>query len=163
MHHSFIPTSIPRGRVWQCVIAIVLGLAIFFIARPADAQSPAVRYERALAREKAARAMTGTSVNTLRTIARSYEAIVNAYPRSGYADNALWQGAGLLHLAYERSGSVTDLQNARRLLNWLKREYPKATLARQVDARLNALKTGPKAPARPATVSIRVRCGARIS
>src|SRR5262245_49529491 len=152
MYHSFIPTSIPRGRVWQCVIAIVLGLAIFFIARPADAQSPAVRYERALAREKAARAMSGTSVSTLRTIARSYEAIVLAYPKSGYADNALWQGAGALALAYERSGSVTDLQNARRLLNWLKREYPKATLAKQVDARLNALKTGPKPAARPSTL-----------
>jgi N-acetylmuramoyl-L-alanine amidase len=152
MHHSFIPTSNSRWRVWQCILAIVLGLAIFFIARPAEAQSPSVRYERALAREKAARAMTGTSVTTLRTIARSYEAIVHAYPRSGYADNALWQGAGVLQLAYERSGSVTDLQNARRLLSWLKREYPKATLAKQVDARLNALKTGPKPAARPATV-----------
>ena len=153
MHHSFIPTSIPRGRVWQCVIAIVLGLAIFFIARPADAQSPAVRYERALAREKAARTMTGTSVGTLRTIARAYEAIVHAYPRSGYSDNALWQGAGLLQLAYERGGSLTDLQNARRLLNWLKREYPKATLAKQVNARLNALKTGPKPATRAPVVA----------
>ncbi len=133
MHHSFI-TVVPRGRVLQCLVAIVLGLAIFFIAAPADAQSPAVRYERALAREKAARTMTGTSVATIRTIARSYEAIVHAYPRSGYADNALWQGAGMMQLAYERSGSVGDLQNARRMLSWLKREYPKATLAKQVDA-----------------------------
>ncbi len=151
MHHSFI-TVIPRGRVLQCLVAIILGLAIFFIAAPAHAQSPAVRYERALAREKAARAMTGTSAATIRTIARSYEAIVNAYPRSGYADNALWQGAGMMQLAYERSGSVGDLQNARRLLNWLKREYPKATLAKQVDARLVALKAGSKPAARPAAV-----------
>ena len=57
MHHSFIPTFMSR-RLWQCVVVLVLGLAIFFIAAPADAQSPAVRYERALAREKAARAMT---------------------------------------------------------------------------------------------------------
>src|SRR6188474_1988858 len=152
MHHSFI-TVVPRGRVLQCLVAIVLGLAIFFIAAPADAQSPAVRYERALAREKAARAMTGTSVATIRTIARSYEAIVHAYPRSGYADNALWQGAGMMQLAYERSGSVGDLQNARRILNWLKREYPKATLAKQVDARLVALKGGSKPAARPAAVA----------
>ena len=68
MHHSFI-TVVPRGRVSQCLVAIVLGLAIFFIAAPADAQSPAVRYERALAREKAARTMTGTSAATIRTIA----------------------------------------------------------------------------------------------
>jgi N-acetylmuramoyl-L-alanine amidase len=151
MHHSFIRT-VPRGRLWQCVIVIVLGLAIFFMAKPAEAQSPAVRYERALAREKAARTMTGTSAGTLRTIAKSYEAIVHAYPRSGYADNALWQGAGLLQLAYERSGSLGDLQNARRLLNWLKREYPTAPLAKQVNARLNALKAGPKSTARPAAV-----------
>ena len=152
MHHSFI-TVVPRGRVLQCLVAIVLGLAIFFIAAPADAQSPAVRYERALAREKAARTMTGTSAATIRTIARSYEAIVHAYPRSGYADNALWQGAGMMQLAYERSGSVGDLQNARRMLSWLKREYPKATLAKQVDARLVALKGGSKPAARPAAVA----------
>ena len=151
--HSSISSFIPRGRVRQCIVAIVLGLAIFFMAQPADAQSPAVRYERALAREKAARAMTGTAATTLRTIARSYEAIVHAYPRSGYADNALWQGAGLLQLSYERSGAVGDLQNARRLLNWLKREYPKATLAKQVDGRLNALKAGPKSSVRPAVAS----------
>jgi N-acetylmuramoyl-L-alanine amidase len=97
--------------------------------------------------------MTATPVNTIRTIARSYEALVHAYPRSGYADNALWQSAGLMQLAFERSGSVSDLQNARRLLNWLKREYPKASLAKQVNARLLALKIGPKPAARPVTAT----------
>jgi N-acetylmuramoyl-L-alanine amidase len=159
MHLPINPFSIPRSRIWQCLVVIVLGLAIFFIAAPADAQSPAVRYERALAREKAARAMTGTSVTVLRTIARSYEAIVHAYPRSGYADNALWQGAGVLQLAYERSGSVGDLQNARRLLSWLKREYPKASLAKQVDAKLVALNGRSKPAAKPTTVAAAKRPG----
>ena len=137
------------------ISSIVLGVAILFVAAPASAQSAAVRYERALAREKAARAITGTSVRTLRAIAGSYEAIVRAYPRSGYADNALWQGASVLQLAYERGGSITDLRNARRLLTWLKREYPTAALARQANARLVALNGSPKPAAKPATAAAR--------
>jgi N-acetylmuramoyl-L-alanine amidase len=118
-------------------------------AAPAVAQSAAVRYDRALAREKAARSKE-TSVATIRAIAKYYEGIVRAYPRSGYADNALWQAAGLLQLAHERTRSSADLQGARRLLTWLKREYPTGSLARQVDGRLAAL--SPKPAPRRATV-----------
>jgi N-acetylmuramoyl-L-alanine amidase len=128
------------GAVWIATVAA---------ASPADAQSAATRYNRAVAREKAARAAASTPA-TLRTIARSYEEIVRAFPRSGYSDNALWQAAGLLALAHDRTAARSDLDGAARLLLWLKREYPTSSLAKQVDARIAALRGQPKAPARAA-------------
>ena len=46
------------------------------------------------------------------------------YPTSGYADNALWQAAGLVTAAYQRFDDDADLRTALRLLQWLTSEYP---------------------------------------
>jgi N-acetylmuramoyl-L-alanine amidase len=135
----------------RTLAAVLAGLAWLALAAPVEAQTAAVRYQRAMAREKAARAATAPSLATRRRVATAYEGIVRAYPRSGYCDNALWQAAGLLALAHERRGAAADLAGARRMLAWLKREYPTSSLARQVDRRLATLRTPPKpAPAKPA-------------
>ncbi|MEO8071187.1 MAG: N-acetylmuramoyl-L-alanine amidase [Acidobacteriota bacterium] len=124
------------------VFAAAVGAAALAIATPAFAQKAATaQYQRVLARETTARANAATPVATERAIARSYEAIVRAYPKSGFADNALWQGAGMLERAFERSKDKRDRDNATRLLLWLKKEYPTSAFAKRVDARLQTAGT----------------------
>jgi N-acetylmuramoyl-L-alanine amidase len=124
------------GDVIRCVAA-VLATAILLPAT-AQAQSAAVRYERALAREKQVRASEPTAA-ALRAAAKAFEAIVHRYPVSGYADNALWQAAGLLKFSFDRSGDAADLANAARLLTWLRREYPSSSLAKEAAALLSTM------------------------
>src|SRR5690606_27352758 len=91
------------------------------------------------AREQAARRQAAPSLTTLRSIATAYEQIVRRYPRSGYSDNALWQAAGVLQLAWEREGQARDRDKAVSLLEWLRREYLSRSLVRRVDGRLAEL------------------------
>ncbi|MCC7043797.1 MAG: N-acetylmuramoyl-L-alanine amidase [Acidobacteria bacterium] len=152
----------PSAFIRFFTIAIVLSAGGLALAAPAAAQTAQVRYERALAREEAARNAAPT-LTALRSIATAYENIVRAYPRSGYADNALWQGAGVLQLAWERAGQARDKEQALRLLQWLRREYPSSSLVRQVSSRTAALnrpragaasaRTPPPPAARPAAAS----------
>src|SRR6478672_5023037 len=67
-----------------------------------EGSTAAQMYERAQAKEQVARAAEPPAVKELRLAATAYEQIFRSYPKSGYADNALWQAAGLLSLAYER-------------------------------------------------------------
>jgi N-acetylmuramoyl-L-alanine amidase len=105
----------------------------------AHAQSATTAFQRAQAREQAARKASTPAPATLRSIAASYEVIVRKHPTSGVCDNALWQAAGLLQLAYERSSVPRDRDAAVKMLQWLKREYPTSTYAKQVDDRVSAL------------------------
>jgi N-acetylmuramoyl-L-alanine amidase len=106
-------------------------LLLLTVAMPTEAQTAAAeQYERVFAREDVARATPSPALATLRAVASSYEAIVRRYPRSGYADNALWQAAGLLQLAYARFGQPADREKATGLLAWLRKEYPSSSLAR---------------------------------
>lgn len=117
----------------------------------ASAQTADVRYERALAQEQAAREQAAPSVATLRAIATAYEAIPRRYPRSAYADNALWQAAGLLELAYEGGRNARDRDRAIALLQWLRKEYPSSSLKRSAEGKIAGLTPGarPPVPAAP--------------
>lgn len=95
-------------------------------------------------RETTARAAAVPVPATLRSIAVGYENLVRRYPKSGYADNALWQGASLLELAYDASKAKRDKDAATRLLTWLKREYPASALAKQ--AALKLARSEPTSP-----------------
>ncbi len=92
-----------------------------------------------MARERTIREDSTPALTTLRSIATAFEGVVRRYPRSGYADNALWQGAGVLQLAWETGGVARDRESALRLLTWLRRECPSSTLVRQIGARTTAL------------------------
>ena len=105
------------------------------MAAPLGAQSAPARYEAAMARETQVRAEGGT-VRVLRALVAQYEDIFEKYPKSGYSDNALWQGAGVAMLAFERYGQDADRRTALRLLQLLQEHYPGGTLARQVPARI---------------------------
>jgi N-acetylmuramoyl-L-alanine amidase len=116
-------------------------LLVLIVAPPALARQAAVadQYERTLARERNLRELTRPSLETVRGLARDYERLVVKYPASAYADNALWQGAGLWSLAYDVSGEETDRRESMRLLTWMRREYPASSLNREVAGRLAAL------------------------
>jgi N-acetylmuramoyl-L-alanine amidase len=138
------------GAVMKTVAAAII---VLISATGAAAQSAPARYDAALKREAHVRA-SQPSAGVLRSVIAQYEAIVRAYPRSGYSDNALWQAAGVAWLAYERFGQEADRRTAVRLLEQLRRSYPTGTLAKQVPARLaemSAPAAGRRAAAPPAS------------
>jgi len=136
MTMAYTPTRI-MGRLSTTIAAAVVMSVLASSA--AAAQSAMAAYQRAQAREQAARKSAAPAPAALRSIAASYELIVRKHPSSGVCDNALWQGAGLLQLAYERSSATRDRDAAVKMLQWLKREYPRSAYARQVDDRMTAL------------------------
>jgi N-acetylmuramoyl-L-alanine amidase len=118
--------------------------------RIASAQSVRTLYTRALAQERTLRdAGSPPTLARLRRAIAAYETIVRRYPASAYCDNALWQGANLSLLAYERFGDARDWQRGRRLLVQLREEYPSSSLRSRVDGTLrqfDAAKLAQSAP-----------------
>ncbi|HXH06612.1 MAG TPA: AMIN domain-containing protein, partial [Vicinamibacterales bacterium] len=96
-------------------------------ARPAEAASARDLYARALAQERAVRT-PGTPRGAILRVVQAYRQVVRRYPASGYSDNALWQAAGLLALAYQRFGREADRIAALDALEHLAREYPSSSL-----------------------------------
>ena len=121
----------------------LLAACVLWPAGP-RAQTPAATlYEQAQAAEQTARADSPTSPDSLRKVAKTYENLVLRYPTSGYADNALWQAAGLFTTAFQTSADGADRQQAERLLKWLKQEYPSSPFVKRVDGALQALGQAP--------------------
>ena len=127
------------------LIACALSAIVAGTAAPAAAQSARVRYERALAQEKTLRSGNATPA-ALRAAAKTFEGITRRYPVSGYADNSLWQAAGLFKLAFDKSGQAADRQEAERLLTWLRREYPASSLVKPAAALLGEIAPAPAPP-----------------
>src|SRR5215471_3706805 len=133
--------------------AVVAGVLILLacVFRPigsrAQTQTAATLYEQTQAAEQTARADASPSLESLRKIARTYESLVLRYPTSGYADNALWQAAGLYATVFQTSADAADRQQAEKLLKWLKQEYPTSPFVKRVDAALQALGPAPAGPA----------------
>ncbi len=118
------------------LLAATIGTAMPAAAAPAAAAR--TLYARALERERVLREENGRpTLQRLRGLVATYEAIVRRFPGSGYSDNALWQGGQVALLAYERFGQASDRRNAERLLMQLKRGYPSSSLASRVDGALN--------------------------
>jgi N-acetylmuramoyl-L-alanine amidase len=110
----------------------------------AFAQSAAqALYEQTQAAEQTARADSQPALDGLRKVARTYETLVLKYPTSGYADNALWQAAGLYASAFQQSADANDRQQAERLLKWLKQEYPSSPFIKKIDGVTQTLTAAP--------------------
>ena len=80
-------------------------------------------------------------LDRIRTTVGAYEALVREFPRSGYSDNALWQGALLSADAFWEFGESRDRATAVRLFAMLKSQYPSSSLIPQIAGhvtRLNA-------------------------
>ena len=127
--------------------AVLLALLLWMLDSSVDAAQTTAEemFQRAEARA-AALADASPSLDAIRSAARAYEVVVMTYPKSGYADNALWEAAVLMSRAFDQSGDAQDRQKAVKLLQWLSREYPASPLVRQADARAIALQASP-APA----------------
>jgi N-acetylmuramoyl-L-alanine amidase len=83
----------------------------------------------------------GMLLDRLRTTVGAYEALVREFPKSGYSDNALWQGALLSADAFWQFGESPDRTTALRLFGLLRSQYPSSSLIPRVAghvSRLNA-------------------------
>jgi N-acetylmuramoyl-L-alanine amidase len=133
-----------RHRLHAAVpAAAVLAAVILAVPAPVSAQTAGTLFERAQARE--ASALKSASAATLRAAATAYENIVRRYPTSGYCDNALWQAAELMRLAYEKSAAAADRDKAERYLTWLRDEYPHSALVKDARRALTRLASPPAA------------------
>ena len=112
--------------------AVLLALLLWMLDSSVDAAQTTAEemFQRAEARA-AALADASPSLDAIRSAARAYEVVVMTYPKSGYADNALWEAAVLMSRAFDQSGDAQDRQKAVKLLQWLSREYPASPLVRQ--------------------------------
>ena len=142
----------------RCLLA---GLLCLFAAAMPAAQSnveelyrEATRRDGLLRKEIDAREAGAPADGLLtraRTLAQTYEDIARLFPRSGYSDNALWQGALLAADAFWEFGEAADRERALRLLKALEARYPSSSLVKQVPAQAKRLANAPPAPpARPA-------------
>jgi N-acetylmuramoyl-L-alanine amidase len=111
------------------VIVVLITASLCLSAAEAAAQSPQLLYTRALARERTLRdGARKPTLKQLRAAVASYEALVRRYPRSGYADNALWQAGNLSLLAFDEFKQPLDRRAGLRLLALLRSEYPSSSL-----------------------------------
>jgi N-acetylmuramoyl-L-alanine amidase len=134
-------------RVRFTALLVLALLALPAATAWAQANTPQAMYTAALARERGLRdAAKPPTLQQLRAGIAAYEEIVRRFPRSGYSDNALWQGGNLAILAYERFGQAADQQRALRLLNSLKKEYPSSSLVPRVDGALRLARNAKPAP-----------------
>ncbi len=121
------------------------------------ASTPKAAYERTLARERALRSSRRKApLSQMRAVVNEYEAIARRWPRSGYADNALWNGANMAYDANISYGARQERDSAMKMLRWLVKEYPSSSLARDAQTRLRKISaaaartTKVEAPARAA-------------
>ncbi len=107
-------------------------------ARASDAARTA--YTRTLGQERVVRdASDHATAASIRRVIHAYEKIVQRYPASGYADNALWQAANLALLAFDRSGDDADRKEATRLLKMLANGYSSSSLVPQAATTLQEI------------------------
>jgi N-acetylmuramoyl-L-alanine amidase len=90
----------------------------------------------------------GMLLGRVRATVSAYEALVREFPRSGYSDNALWQGALLSADAFWQFGESHDRTTALRLFGLLKSQYPSSSLIPRVAGHVSRLNgADPSAPA----------------
>ena len=78
-------------------------------------------------------------LSQMRAVIDDYEAIARKWPTSGYADNALWNGANLAYDANISYGAKQERDSAMEMLRWLVKEYPSSSLARDAQTRLRKI------------------------
>jgi N-acetylmuramoyl-L-alanine amidase len=125
-------------RAGVTVAAVALMLPATGWAQTAEARYSAakerddkVRVEIAATPVEALAPVRTPIITEARAVIAAYEALVRAYRSSGYADNALFNAAGLADRLHERFGLTTDRDAALRLYKRLATEYPTAPLAKQ--------------------------------
>src|SRR5688572_29611119 len=137
-------------HIVQVALATTLEVLMASAAPAAVPPSAESIYSRALGRERELRETpSGATLAQLRWVVALYESVVRRYPKSAYCDNALWQGANVSLLAYDRFEQAADRRTAVRLLTLLREGYPSSSLrGRAVEqlARLDSERTPATTP-----------------
>ena len=123
-------------------LTLIAGIAAGWLMLPQEAagQSPAERYQDALARERSLRQPGARpAADEFRDLIAAYESIVLAFPASDYEDRALWQAAGLAVEAYDRYREDPDLEVGIRLLRRLANFHHGSPFAARVTERRGQL------------------------
>ncbi len=123
-------------------LTLIAGIAAGWLLSPLEAagQSPAERFQDALARERSLRQPGARpAADEFRDLIGAYESIVLAFPASDYEDRALWQAAGLAVEAYDRYRQDVDLEVGIRLLRRLARFHRGSPFAARVTERRGQL------------------------
>ena len=123
-------------------LTLIAGIAAGWLMLPQEAagQSPAERYQDALARERSLRQPGARpAADEFRDLIAVYESIVLAFPASNYEDRALWQAAGLAVEAYDRYREDPDLEVGIRLLRRLANFHHGSPFAARVTERRGQL------------------------
>jgi N-acetylmuramoyl-L-alanine amidase len=132
-------------------VALLVAIAAPALQGQTDAEPlyrEAVRREEALRREidgRAAGAPAAPLLERARTLMQTYEDVARLFPKSGFGDDALWQGAMLAGEAYFEFGLEPDRTRALRLFKAIETRYPSSSLVKQVAAQSARL----SAPRRP--------------
>jgi N-acetylmuramoyl-L-alanine amidase len=135
-----------RSFVKNGVAAAIVVVAS--LAATVSGAAPKERYTEALGREALLRrdldaapdkTLDSPLLGRIRRLVSEYEDIATRYPRSGYSDNALFQGAMLAADAFRYYGEDPDRTAALRLLTALKARFPSSSLVRQVSAEMKRL------------------------
>jgi len=124
-------------RMQNAIRLVSFGAFALATSVAAEAQPARDMYTDALLRDRAVR--TGAQAATkrqIRSAIAAYERVVRRHPKSGYSDNALWQGGELSRLAWDRFGDDVDRRTGVRLLTLLKSGYPSSPFARDVETAL---------------------------
>ena len=139
-----------RSCVSAVIAALVLALSFTAIrAQDADAvfndlkaREAELRQELDLAPQLRAQPpgeATTALLRRLRLAVSAYESMTRRFPRSGYSDNALWQGALLSADAFWQFGDSRDRAAALRLIELLKAQYPTSSLVAQTASHVTRL------------------------
>jgi len=135
------------------VVAVVAVVVMMGAAAPvaAAADSAESIYSRALGRERELKDdISGATLAQLRWVVRNYESVVRRFPKSGYCDNALWQGGNLAILIFERYDKSEDRQTAIRLLKLLRDGYPSSPFRARAAQQLQEMDASSPAVQAPA-------------
>jgi len=141
--------------------ALALALVVLAPAVHAQTSQPKKLYDDALVRERILRqdlqrARTDEAqlsvLTRIRALAGAYEDMSRLFPSSGYADNALWQGAALAADAFWEFGEAADRALALRLFSSLTSRFPASSWTTKVSSHAKRLQD-----AKPTTTASPVR------
>ena len=144
-------------RSFGRVLAASLALTVAAPGADLTAQSAETMYTDMLAREAALRRELDLApqlraqppgeastalLRRVRSAVTAYEGIVRRFPRSGYSDNALWQGGMLAADAFWQFGDTRDRTTALGMFARLKSQYPTSSLIARIAGQTSRLNGG---------------------
>ena len=155
-------------RSFGKALAASLALTVAALGADLTAQSAETTYADMLTREAALRRELGLApqlraeppgeastalLGRVRSTVNAYEDIVRRFPRSGYSDNALWQGGVLATDAFWQFGDTRDRATALGMFERLRSQYPTSSLIARIAGQTARLNGAPAAAGGPTTLT----------